>query len=139
MALAFMDQQRKEIHRRHSRKSKSTIFRYIVKLISSIGSYSGPSHQAYSSLSGNSTCLSQVMASSLSSPIAQVDFPLRYENKLERYLMIVFSWLPVIDETVVLACQIFNLERSYRINGSRILVLIIITPFMSVSLSGHRT
>lgn len=42
----------------------------------------------------------------------------------------VFSWLPVIDETVVLACQIFNLERSYRINGNRILVLVIITPFM---------
>jgi len=42
----------------------------------------------------------------------------------------VFSWLPVIDETVVLACQIFNLERSYRINGDRILVLVIITPFM---------
>ena len=45
-------------------------------------------------------------------------------------LMKVFSWLPVIDETVVLACQIFNLERSYRINGNRILVLVIITPFM---------
>jgi hypothetical protein len=42
----------------------------------------------------------------------------------------VFSWLPVIDETVVLACQIFNLERSYRINGNRILVIVIITPFM---------
>jgi hypothetical protein len=42
----------------------------------------------------------------------------------------VFSWLPVIDETVVLACQIFNLERAYRINGNRLLVLIIIIPFM---------
>ena len=45
-------------------------------------------------------------------------------------LMIVFSWLPVIDETVVLACQVFNLERSYRLNGRKIIVPIVILPFM---------
>ena len=41
-----------------------------------------------------------------------------------------FSWLPVIDQTVIVACQIFNLERSYRINGNRKWVLILISPFM---------
>jgi hypothetical protein len=71
------------------------------------------------------------MANLLNSPIVLVRRPamhVMYKGPLK--LMKVFSWLPVIDETVVLACQIFNLERSYRINGNRILVLVIITPFM---------
>jgi len=56
-----------------------------------------------------------------------------FDGLLKRsWLMIVFSWLPVIDETVVFACQIFNLERSYRLNGRKILVLILIVPFMYV-------
>jgi hypothetical protein len=42
-----------------------------------------------------------------------------------------FSWLPVIDQSVIVACQIFNLERSYRINNQK-WVLYLISPFMYV-------
>jgi hypothetical protein len=44
-----------------------------------------------------------------------------------------FSWLPVIDQSVIVACQIFNLERSYRINNQK-WVLYLISLFMYVSL-----
>lgn len=48
-----------------------------------------------------------------------------------------FSWLPVIDQSVIVACQIFNLERSYRINNQK-WVLYLISPFMYVPLPRSR-
>ena len=56
------------------------------------------------------------------------------ERKEAKKLMKGFSWLPVIDQSVIAACQIFNLERSYRINGSK-WVLYLISPFMYVPFS----
>jgi hypothetical protein len=55
------------------------------------------------------------------------------KGKEVKKLMKGFSWLPVIDQSVIVACQIFNLERSYRINNQK-WVLYLISPFMYVSL-----
>lgn len=43
-----------------------------------------------------------------------------------------FSWLPVIDQTIVAACQVFNLDRAYRIYGRKLWVILAVAPFMYV-------
>ena len=116
----------------------------------STGSCSGQSPLAHSLSLGFSIYSSIDMVLSLNSSIMVVSpflfpylgfgegYPLRAPERKARKevkkLMKGFSWLPVIDQSVIAACQIFNLERSYRINGSK-WVLYLISPFMYVPLS----
>lgn len=43
-----------------------------------------------------------------------------------------FPWFPVIDIVVIVSCQIFNLERAYRINRNKKWVMVLILPPMLV-------
>jgi hypothetical protein len=44
--------------------------------------------------------------------------------------MIGFSWLPIMDQCAIAACQIFNLDRAYRLNGNNKWLLVAVLPFM---------
>lgn len=128
----------------------------------STGFYSGQSLQVVLSLLGCSSSSSINMVHSLNLLIMVVspffssvwvlwsNFPLPYitlarwggkggykYRKEVQTLMKGFSWLPVIDQSVIVACQIFNLERSYRINNQK-WVLYLISPFMYVPLPRSR-
>lgn len=41
-----------------------------------------------------------------------------------------FPWLTLVDQTAIVACQIFNLDRAYRLNGNSKWILVLVTPFM---------
>ena len=40
------------------------------------------------------------------------------------------SWLIILDQGVIIACQMFNLDRAYSLNGNRKWILWVVIPFM---------
>ena len=44
--------------------------------------------------------------------------------------MVGFKWLPIVDQAVLVACQIFSLERAYKLLNKSKWVLVIAIPPM---------